>query len=157
MGIAALIAWIVTAGGGFTLLGLWLRRGGVRQQSTGTTSFRPGLIFGHFLLAATGLVLWIVYVATDTEALTWVAFAILVVVALLGATMFTRWLGVRRAAPAPATATVGAGTESATAAAAPGSEPAERHLPVPIVALHGVVAVATVVLVLLTALGVGGD
>jgi manganese efflux pump family protein len=31
MGIAALITWIVTAAGGFTLLGLWLRRGGIRQ------------------------------------------------------------------------------------------------------------------------------
>jgi hypothetical protein len=49
---------------------------------------------------------------------------------------------------------VGGGDEPGGAA---GGEPAERHLPVPIVALHGAVAVATVVLVLLTALGVGGD
>ncbi|HEX6471055.1 MAG TPA: hypothetical protein VF069_18295, partial [Streptosporangiaceae bacterium] len=98
MGIAALIAWIITAGGGFTLLSLWLRRGGLRQQESGTTSFRSGLIFGHFLLAAAGLVLWVVYVATDTESLTWPSFAILAIVAALGFTMFFRWLGVRRSA-----------------------------------------------------------
>jgi hypothetical protein len=156
MGIAALIAWIVTAGGGFFLLSVWLRRGGMRQQAGGTTSFRAGLIFGHFLLAAVGLVLWLAYVVTDAEGLKWPTFAILVVVGLLGGTMFMRWLGVRRAA----TATAGAGAGTATPPAGEprsAEEPAERGLPVPVVALHGVLAVATVVLVLLTALGVGGD
>lgn len=156
MGIAALIAWIVTAGGGFTLLSLWLRRGGLKQQASGTTSFRSGLIFGHFLLAAAGLVLWVVYVATDTESLTWPSFAILAIVAVLGFTMFFRWLGVRRSAATRTAASVGGGSGQGAAAAADG-EPAERSLPVPIVALHGAVAVVTVVLVLLTALGVGGD
>ena len=28
---AALIAWVVTAGGGFVLLATWLSRGGMRQ------------------------------------------------------------------------------------------------------------------------------
>jgi hypothetical protein len=35
--------------------------------------------------------------------------------------------------------------------------PAEQHFPVSVVALHGLLAVTTVVLVLLTALGVGGS
>jgi hypothetical protein len=35
--------------------------------------------------------------------------------------------------------------------------PAEQHFPVSIVALHGVLAVTTIVLVLLTALGIGGS
>jgi hypothetical protein len=159
MGIAALIAWIITAGGGFVLLSVWLRRGGMRQQAAGTTSFRPGLIFGHFLLAAVGLVLWLAYVVTDTEGLTWPTFGLLVVVALLGATMFLRWLRVRGAA-ATVRAGAGAGAGAATSPAGgsqSAEEPAERGLPVPVVALHGVLAVATAVLVLLTALGVGGD
>ena len=33
--------------------------------------------------------------------------------------------------------------------------PAEQHFPVPVVALHGLLAVTTVVLVFLTAIGVG--
>lgn len=153
MAIAALITWIVTALGGFALLGIWLRRGGLRQQAAGTTSFRSGLIFGHFLLAAVGLVLWIVYVVTGTDSLTWLALGVLVVVALLGFAMFFRWLGVRRAT----TATVAGGSEPGSAAAqTTGEEPAERGLPVPAVAAHGLVAVVTVVLVLLAAVGLGG-
>jgi hypothetical protein len=35
--------------------------------------------------------------------------------------------------------------------------PAEQHFPVPVVYLHGLLAVTAVVLVLLTALGVGGS
>ena len=81
MSWAALIVWIATAGGGFVLLSIWLGRGGMRQQQTGSNRIRPPLILTHFLLAATGLVLWIIYVATDSDALAWIAFVILAVVA----------------------------------------------------------------------------
>jgi hypothetical protein len=140
---AALIAWVITAGGGFVLLSIWLMRGGMRQQQEGNR-IRPPLILSHFLLAAGGLVVWIVYLVADKDALTWVAFAILVVVALLGWTMFAIWLRRRQA------------RASGTEIAAPGV-PAEQHFPVSVVALHGLLAVTTVVLVLLTALGVGGS
>ncbi|HEY7484159.1 MAG TPA: hypothetical protein VH912_06805 [Streptosporangiaceae bacterium] len=153
MGIAALITWIVTAIGGFTLLSVWLRRGGLQQQAARATSFRSGLIFSHFLLAAAGLVLWLVYVVTDTDSLTWIALAVLAVVAVLGFTMFFRWLGVRRASPTAVG--TGAGPGAGSAAPQAGAEPAERGLPVTVVAAHGLVAVVTVVLVLLAALGVG--
>jgi hypothetical protein len=152
MGIAALITWIVTAAIGFTLLSLWLRRGGLRQQAARRTSFPSGLVFGHFLLAAAGLVLWIVYVATDSESLTWLSLGVLVVVAVLGGTMFFRWFGVRRAAVG-ATAP-GAGAAAPAAGASP-EEPAEQGFPVAFVAAHGLFAVVTVVLVLLAALEIG--
>jgi hypothetical protein len=137
---AALISWIVTAGGGFVLLGLWLRHGGMRQREPGR-QIRPPLILGHFALAASGLVLWIVYLVTDSDALGWIAFAILVAVAVLGWTMFAIWWQRRqaRAAAAPAS-TLGV--------------PAEQHFPVSIVTLHGLLAVTTVVLVFLAAVGV---
>jgi hypothetical protein len=141
MAWAALISWIVTAGGGFVLLALWLSRGGMRQREG--RQIRPPLILSHFALAATGLVLWIIYVVNDSDALAWIAFAILVAVALLGWTMFAIWWRRRQAGAAAAPA---AGTE-------PGL-PAEQHFPVPIVALHGLLAVTTVVLVLLAALDV---
>jgi hypothetical protein len=80
----------------------------------------------------------------DKDALTWIAFGILAVVALLGWTMFAIWLRRRQAR-------AGGGD-----IAAPGI-PAEQHFPVAVVALHGLLAVTTVVLVLLTALGVGGS
>jgi hypothetical protein len=139
---AALITWILTAGGGFVLLAIWLGRGGMRQQREPGTRIRPVLILSHFGLAATGLLLWIIYLATESDALAWIAFVVLAVVALLGWTMFAIWWQRRQAR---ATEPLGANPEP----------PAEQHFPVPIVTLHGVLAVTTVVLVFLTAIGVG--
>jgi hypothetical protein len=141
---AALIAWVITAGGGFVLLSIWLMRGGMRQQQEAGNRIRPPLILSHFLLAAAGLIVWIIYLAAGKDALAWIAFAILAVVALLGWTMFAIWFRRRQAR---------AGN---TEIAAPGVPP-EQHFPVAIVALHGLLAVTTVVLVLLTALEVGGS
>ena len=139
---AALVSWVLTAGGGFVLLAIWLGRGGMRQGREGGGRIKPPLVLSHFLLAATGLVIWIVYVVSDKESLAWVAFAILAVVAALGWTMFFIWLNRRRAR--------GAVTEAVSP-----DTPAEQHFPVSIVTLHGILAVATVVLVFLTAVGVG--
>src|SRR3989442_1013366 len=86
---AALIAWVVTALFGFVMLTVWLKRGGMQQRES--ARIRPALILSHFLLAAGGLVVWIVYLVIDKDVLTWVAFAALVVVALLGWTMFFVW------------------------------------------------------------------
>jgi hypothetical protein len=138
---AALIAWVVTAGGGFVLLALWLRHGGMSQREPGR-QIRPPLILSHFALAAAGLVLWIVYLASDSGALAWIAFAILVAVALLGWTMFAIWYQRRQARVTDASVST------------PGV-PAEHHFPVAVVTLHGLLAVTTVVLVFLAAVGVG--
>lgn len=134
MSWAALITWIVTAGGGFVLLASWLRHGGMQQREKGR--IRPALILSHFALAATGLVLWIVYVASDSSTIAWIAFALLLVVALIGFTMFGIWFSQR-------------GRRDTASA--------EQHFPVAVVGLHGLVAAATLVLVLLAAAGVGGS
>ena len=139
---AALIAWIATAGGGFVLLAIWLSRGGMQQGREAGSKIRPPLILSHFGLAATGLVIWIIYLANDSDALAWIAFVLLAVVAALGWTMFAIWWQRRQREPV-------------TGAAAGGERPAEQHFPVPIVAVHGLLAVTTVVLVFLTAIGVG--
>ncbi|MEU1707572.1 hypothetical protein ABZ478_19485 [Streptomyces sp. NPDC005706] len=143
MDIAALVTWVITALGGFYMLATWLSRGGARG---GNSHLPVPVIFGHFALAAIGLVIWIIYVVTGKDALAWTAFILLVPVALLGFVMLTRWIPVYRSrATTPA---VGAGDEAA---------PAERHFPVAVVGTHGLFAVITVVLVLLTALGMGGS
>src|SRR5215475_12296326 len=129
---AALILWVLTAGGGFVLLMIWLRNGGMSQ--TGSGKIRPAVILTHFALAATGLVLWIVYVANDSSTLAWIAFVLLLVVALIGFAMLGLWLSQR--------------SRRDTA-------PAEQRFPVPIVGLHGVLAATTLVLVFLAAAGVG--
>jgi hypothetical protein len=129
---------VLTAGGGFVLLSIWLARGGMKAQAAGNR-IRPPLIMSHFLLAATGLVLWIIYLVNDSSALAWIAFGLLLVVALLGFTMFAIWLRRR---------------QSGTSGTAP-DMPAEQHFPVAIVGLHGLLAATTLVLVLLAAAGVG--
>ncbi|SFW85300.1 hypothetical protein [Amycolatopsis australiensis] len=134
MNIAALIAWLVTAVGGFVMLGTWIAKGGTREPAR--SRFSPGLIFGHFALAAAGLVLWIIYLIAGGKTLAWIAFVLLVPVAALGFTMLARWLPGRRARTTDAP---------------------EQHFPVVVVGAHGLVAVATVVLVLLAALGVGNS
>jgi hypothetical protein len=155
--VAALIAWILTAGAGFFLLGTWIAKRGKHRRPS---RFPSPLIFGHFLLAATGLVLWIAYVAVSSSGLGWTAFALLLLVAVLGFTMLARWIPVyqasrRATAAASATGYGAAGTTTAispdTSAAAP-----ERHFPVAVVAGHGLLAATTLVLVLLTMIGVGG-
>lgn len=138
MAWAALILWIVTALGGFYLLATWLRHGGMQQADRPGRRIRPPLILGHFALAATGLVLWIIYVASDSDALAWIAFVLLLVVALLGFTMLTAWLAQRGGAAAAETA-----------------DAAERNFPQAVVGLHGVLAATTLVLVFLATIGVG--
>ena len=151
MSIAALIAWVVTAGGGFVLLAKWIANGGVRTPRT--SHFPPVVIFGHFALAAAGLVVWIIYLVVDSTVLAWIALALLVLVASLGFTMFVRWIPSYQARR-----TVTAGSAAGPdAAAAVEPVPAEQHFPIAVVGGHGLLAVATVVLVLLSALGVGGS
>jgi uncharacterized membrane protein YidH (DUF202 family) len=73
------------------------------------------------------------HVIIDNESLTWIAFGLLVIVAILGETMFLRWRHSRREATP------------------------EARFPVPVVYAHGLFALITVVLVLLTALAIGGS
>jgi hypothetical protein len=129
MAVAALITWLITAVGGFVMLGMWISRGGHRPDSG--SRLAPGLVFTHFALAAIGLVLWIVYLAVNSTALAWIAFVLLLPVALLGFTMLARWIPARKA------------------------NTAESRFPVPVVVAHGLFAATTLVLVLLAAVGVG--
>ena len=145
MSIAALITWLITAGVGSFMLARWVSHGGLGRSGGGATHFQPVRVFGHFLLAAAGLIVWIVYLLTDNSVLGWIAFADLVLVALLGGLLVKRWAADGRAAMA-------ADSDRSAAARV---DLAEQHIPRPPVILHGVFAVSTVVLVLLTILGIG--
>ncbi|MBB3050945.1 hypothetical protein FHS23_001968 [Prauserella isguenensis] len=135
MALAALITWLITAIGGFVMLGTWVAKGGPKKNS----HLPPAVIVGHFALAAIGLIVWIIYVFTDNHAIAWTGFVLLLPVALLGFLMLFRWIPVYRA--------------RAAAGATGGQDVAEKHFPVGVVAGHGIFAVATVVLALLAALG----
>lgn len=140
MDLAALIAWLVAAGSGAYVLGSWIARGGtLRRPARGAgIGSPPALLFGHFGLALSGLVFWVAYLATGWAALAWVAVAVLLPVAGLG--MATLVTGLP--APRAATRQRGTGTVAVPAKLAP-----------LVVAAHGALAVATMILVLLAALG----
>lgn len=131
-----LIVWLLTAVGGFTLLGVWLRHGG--NQSAVLRRFPKALPYLHALFAVVSLVLFVVYLIKDLDALKPVVLIGLLITAVLGIAMFVMWLGRNRARQSPAV--------GADVARAP-----EDHFPNAVVALHGIAAVATLVLYIIAA------
>jgi manganese efflux pump family protein len=142
-GVAALIAWLLTAGLGGLLVFMWVARSAPLPRARAASYGRPPpyiprtLIAGHALLAVAGLVVWITYLLLSMDRLAWVALGVLVPVALLGTSMFIRWLGSRRMRRA---SRAGART------------PAESRLPTLVVLCHGLIGTTTVVLVLVAAI-----
>jgi hypothetical protein len=153
MAIAALITWIITAGFGSFMLIRWATRGGLRQVPGAGTNFPRVRVFAHFGLAAAGLIVWIIYLVTGNTLWAWIAVADLILVALLGGLLVRQWTKDGRAAMASAARSDAAAAPPATGAV----DLAEQHIPRPPVVLHGVFAVSTVILVLLSAIGIGGS
>jgi hypothetical protein len=146
--LAALFTWIVTAGAGLYLLTIWLIEYDRDFQSAAATRLPVPVISAHALLAVAGLVVWALYLITDTSKLAYAAALTLVVVAALGLTMGVRWIRVYRAHDAAAVRGGHGGI----------AVPPERNFPLPVVIGHGLFAGATIVLVVLTALGeIGGS
>jgi hypothetical protein len=108
-------------------------------------------------LAVTGLVVWVAYLLLDRPVLAWTAVGILVGIALLGLAMFARWIPVYRMADDRDRVPVGATAGGTPEGRSPRDLPAEGSFPLLIVLAHGAFAASTVVLVVLTALGVGGS
>jgi len=149
MAIASLVVWILTASGGAFLLAKWVRGGGHRASTA--SSLPPPVVFGHFVLAALGLVLWIVYVITDNHPIGWIGVALLAPVVVLGFVMVARWQSTRRRVASTATQ-----PSSTAGMPSPSQNAPERSFPVPVVVAHGVLAVATIVLALLALAEIGG-
>jgi manganese efflux pump family protein len=128
--VAALLTWILTAGGGAVLITTWKNR---RRASSSDSRLPAPLVFGHAGLAVLGLVLWIIYLANDSDTLARITFFVVLIVAILGFTMLARWLS-------------GGGPRHLDADTRP-----ENNFALPVVAAHGLLAAATLLLVLLAA------
>ena len=119
--------------GGRVLSADGLARGPRQAPSRGPDQgSRPtkGFIIGHFGLALTGLCIWIGFLGTGVTALAWVAVGLVILIAGLG-------MGVLAAdLPEPGATRRG-------------------RLPVTVIAVHGTLATATILLVLLAAVGAG--
>lgn len=131
MNWVTLVVWLLTAIGGFTLLGIWLQHGGMDAATT--RYFPKGLPYLHAFAAVISLILFLIYLFADVDALKPVVLIGLLITAALGFWMFSLWLGKRRQTTAHAV--------GADVARAP-----EDHFPNAVVALHGIAAVATLVL-----------
>ncbi len=142
MSAIASITWLLAVLAGMLMLAIWLVELDRGYQRFAATRLPVPVLSAHALLGLGGLPVWIVYIVTDRDALNWAALAILGCAAVLGLIMAYRWLGVRREQAA------GAGAGQVRMAVPP-----ERHIPPAAVVVHGLFAVTTVVLVLLTALG----
>ena len=147
MGVAALISWFITAFVGLYLLAVWLIENDVTHRGATASRLPAPVIFGHLLLALSGLVVWVIHLLSHSSTLGWTALGMLAAIGGLGLTMFTRWIPVHAAFVA-AEATRGSTAEF--------DFPAERAFPLSVVIIHGVLAVTTVTLVVLAMLGVGG-
>ena len=147
MGFATVITWFATVLMGLFMLAVWLIENDVTSHGVARSRLPVPIIFTHLGLAATGLSVWVAFLIFNRKSLAWTAVGILVAIAVLGATMFLRWIPVYRG---PA--------RSAGLPQPPGglvAVPAEGNFPVVVVTAHGLLAVSTLVLALLTALGSG--
>ena len=153
MEFVALITWFVTAAVGICLLAIWLVE---YDHKDAATRLPRTVVSAHAVLALAGLVVWSAYLTSDSSRLAWTAILVLAAVMLLGLTLAVRWIGVYRAHQTPAAVLVPFGARGADSLT-PAPVPPERNLPVPVVVAHGLLAAATVVLVLLTALDVAGS
>jgi len=181
MPVIALITWIATALGGLFLLAIWLIEYDPDFQRAAATRLPVPVISSHVLLAVGGLAIWIMYLLTDRDVFAYATVGVLAFVATFGLTMAVRWIGVYRGSPLQPPAAIMAAPPGAVGrprdawtssdawtagrSSMPGPEgrpgalavPPERHFPLSVVIAHGVFAIATIVLVLLTVLGVGGS
>ena len=146
MSVAALFTWMVTITAGLILLVIWIIEYDREFQSAAATRLPVPVITAHALVGMGGLMLWIGYLLVDQERLAWATVAALGIAAVLGLIMAARWLRVYRVVVDPGPAL----TRSIAV-------PPERNFPLPVVVAHGFLAVTTLVLVLFTALGVGGS
>jgi hypothetical protein len=142
MSIAALFAWILTVFGGLVLLMIWIIEYDSEFQGSAATRLPVPVISTHALLGLGGLALWFSYILIDQDRLAWVSVAVVGTAAVLGLAMAARWVRVYRTFARP-----GPGLASKQGV------PPERNFPLPVVIAHGLLAVTTIVLVLVTTLG----
>jgi manganese efflux pump family protein len=91
LGLATLLSWIFTAGIGAYMLRSLVAHGALRRQRTVRDGLSPRVLYGHFSLALSGLVVWAAFMATGWGPLAWVAVALLTPAIGLGICTVTLW------------------------------------------------------------------
>jgi hypothetical protein len=91
IGLAALIAWLLTAGIGGYMLRTWVARGGLRRQRATGVGVPPGVVFGHASAALVGLTVWISYLSSGWRPLAWIGVTLVCAAICLGICTVTLW------------------------------------------------------------------
>lgn len=91
MGLAALIAWLLTASLGGYMLRTWVVRGGLRRQRTSGVGVPPGVVFGHASAALAGLTVWVSYLSSGWRPLAWIGVTLVCAAICLGVCTVTLW------------------------------------------------------------------
>jgi hypothetical protein len=102
LGLATLLSWLFTASLGAYMLRSLITHGALRRQRSVRDGLSPRVLYGHFGLAVTGLVMWAAFLATGWGPLTWVAVALLTPAIGLGICTVTLWTPYPRPAGEPA-------------------------------------------------------
>ena len=89
--VAALIAWLLTAGIGGYMLRTWVVRGGLRAQRATGVGVPPAVVFGHASAALTGLAVWLSYLGTGWAPLAWLGVGFIATAIMLGICTVTMW------------------------------------------------------------------
>jgi hypothetical protein len=132
--LVAAAVWFATAVVGTYMLSRTVS--GSRNAAGATVSDLPvALSFFHPILAVTGLALLGAYFQTREPWFAWLALAGLVLAALGGQVLFAKWLKGKKQTSSPVRRFT-----------------AEQTIPIEVVGLHGLLAFATIVLVLVIAL-----
>ena len=139
MSTVALVTWTATVLVGLVLLIIWLMEYDRDYQTGAATRLPVPVISMHALLGVGGLLVWAFYLVTDEDRLAKVSVADLGIVAILGLIMAVRWIGVYRQYAKP-----GLSQTSLL------SVPPERHFPTPVIVIHGLLAFATIGIVVFT-------
>jgi manganese efflux pump family protein len=90
LALVTLVTWLLDAGSGGYMLRTWIVRGGLRRQRS-SDRLGPRVVFTHFGMASTGLLIWLGYLATRWIVLAWVAVGMLTLVIGLGVSTVTLW------------------------------------------------------------------
>ncbi len=90
LAFATLGTWLFDAVSGGYMLRTWIARGGLRRQRA-SDALAPRVVFGHFGLASTGLLLWAGYLASRWIVVAWLAVGLLMLAIGLGVSTVTVW------------------------------------------------------------------
>jgi hypothetical protein len=170
--VAALLAWLATAGSGGWILARWWRAGGRPTSPRGPadTAAPSAVILGHVGLGLLGLAVWTLFMITGWTAFAWISVGLLAPVAGLGMTVLISGLPSPRSPGSPASAGAAPAAPAAghpqrrgaavalTAPTAPSASSSSSptrsgRQPVAAIAAHGLFVLATLLLVLLAAIG----